>query len=235
METVSIRNLRGKGLRENALQGKPVAITNHRVLIGVVIPIAAAWVEHLIDYNWSHVRESIAEAEEAMAAGRPVVRIEDLIARSEAAGDQESAREAYERMTLPLVAALFGGTLAQAPESKETVERLRTVWNPPGSAGARGNVRGNKPGGVRTVRIGDLSADMIERAGADAQTLAITHDRELVGIVIPVTPGLVEFLIEQNMSRVLYNISMGEKQLGTADQMIPLDRVVGRPESAGQP
>jgi len=234
METVSIRNLRGKGLRENALQGKPVAITNHRVLIGVVVPIAAAWVEHLIDYNWSHVRESIAEAEEAMAAGRPVVRIEDLIARTAAAGDEESAREAYEKMTLPLVAALFGGTLAQAPESKETVERLRTVWNPPGSTGAQGSVRGNRPGEplVRTVRIGDLSADMIERAGAAAQTLAITHDRELVGIVIPVTPGLVEFLIEQNMSRVLYSISMGEKQLGTADQMVLLDQVAGRPESA---
>ena len=85
---------------------------------------------------------------------------------------------------------------------------------------------------VRTVRIGDLSADMIERAGAAAQTLAITHDRELVGIVIPVTPGLVEFLIEQNMSRVLYSISMGEKQLGTADQMVLLDQVAGRPESA---
>jgi hypothetical protein len=231
METVSIRNLRGKGLRENALKGNPVAITNHRVLIGVVIPVAAAWVEHLIDYNWSHVRESIAEAEEAMTAGRPVVRIEELIARSEAAGDTEATREAYEKMALPLVAALFGGELAQAPESKETVERLRTVWNPPGSKGAQG--KEPREPLVRTVRIGDLSAEVIERAGEAAQTLAITHDRELLGIVIPVTPGLVEFLIERNMSRVLYNISLGEKQLGTPDQMTQLDQVVGQPARNG--
>ena len=232
METVSIRNLRGKGLRENALKGNPVAITNHRVLIGVVIPVAAAWVEHLIDYNWSHVRESIAEAEEAMAAGKPVVRIEDLIARSEAADDPQAASEAYEKMTLPLVAALFGGELAQAPESKETVEQLRAVWNPPGSKGAQGSEPGEPS--VRTVRIGDLSAEVIEQAGAAAQTLAITHDRELLGIVIPVTPGLVEFLIERNMSRVLYNISLGEKQLGTPDQLIPLDHVASQPAS-GRP
>ena len=232
METVSIRNLRGKGLRENALKGNPVAITNHRVLIGVVIPVAAAWVEHLIDYNWSHVRESIAEAEEAMAAGKPVVRIEDLIARSEAADDPQAAREAYEMMTLPLVAALFGGELAQAPESNDTVEQLRAVWNPPGSKGAQGSEPGEPS--VRTVRIGDLSAEVIEQAGAAAQTLAITHDRELLGIVIPVTPGLVEFLIERNMSRVLYNISLGEKQLGTPDQLIPLDHVASQPAS-GRP
>lgn len=231
METVSIRNLRGKGLRENALKGNPVAITNHRVLIGVVIPVAAAWVEHLIDYNWSHVRESIAEAEEAMAGGQPVIGIEDLIARSEAADDPHAAREAYEKMTLPLVAALFGGELAQAPESKETVEQLRAAWNPPGSKGAQGSEPGEPS--VRTVRIGDLSAEVIEQAGAAAQTLAITHDRELLGIVIPVTPGLVEFLIERNMSRVLYNISLGEKQLGTPDQMIPLDRVAGPPAPGG--
>ncbi len=152
-------------------------------------------------------------------------RIEDLIARSEA-DDPQAAREAYEKMTLPLVAALFGGELAQAPESKETVEQLRAVWNPPGSKGAQGSEPGEPS--VRTVRIGDLSAEVIEQAGLAAQTLAITHDRELLGIVIPVTPGLVEFLIERNMSRVLYNINLGEKQLGTPDQMIPLDHVAGQ-------
>jgi hypothetical protein len=106
---------------------------------------------------------------------------------------------------------------------------LRAVWNPPGSKGARGSEPGEPS--VRTVRIGDLSAEVIEQAGVAAQTLAITHDRELLGIVIPVTPGLVEFLIERNMSRVLYNISLGEKQLGTPDQLVPLDHVAGPPAS----
>ena len=43
METVSIRALRGATLRDRAREGKPLAITNHRVLIGVVIPVVPAW------------------------------------------------------------------------------------------------------------------------------------------------------------------------------------------------
>jgi hypothetical protein len=85
---------------------------------------------------------------------------------------------------------------------------------------------------VHTVRIGELSAERIEQAGAAGQTLALTHDRELVGIVIPVTQGLVEFLIEQNMSRVLYNIGLGEKQLTTPDKMTTLDQVLDQDTSA---
>ena len=110
-----------------------------------------------------------------MAAGKPVVGIEDPIARSEAADDPQAAREAYEKMTLPLVAALFGGELAQAPESKETVEQSRAAWNASGSKGARGS----EPGSRRRVRSGSAtcSAEVIEQAGAAAQTLAITDDR----------------------------------------------------------
>ena len=37
------------------------------------------------------------------------------------------------------------------------------------------------------------------------------------------------FLIERKMSRVLYNISLGEKQLGTLDELIPLDDVASQP------
>lgn len=99
-------------------------------------------------------------------------------------------------------------------------------------SGAQGNRRAEPA--VRTVRTGDLSADLIQRAGAAGQTLAITHDRELVGIVVPVTQGLVEFLIEQNVSRVLYSISLSEKQLTTADQMTPLDQVMDQPDSGWQ-
>ena len=65
---------------------------------------------------------------------------------------------------------------------------------------------------VRPIRIGDLSAAQIEKAGANGQTLAITHDRKLIGILIPVTQGLVQFLIERNISRVLTNIRQGEDQ-----------------------
>ena len=86
---------------------------------------------------------------------------------------------------------------------------------------------------ARTVRIGDLSAGLIEEAGRGGQTLAITHDRELIGIVIPVTQELVQFVIEQNISRVLYNISLGEKQIGTDEELATLDQALGEVGRAG--
>lgn len=177
METVSIRNLRGKSLRESALKGKLLAITNRGALIGVVIPVAAAWLEHLIDYNLSHVQQSIAEAEQAVTADAPMTTLQDAIGQ------------------------------------------LQAMLNPPRPAAGR---EPEPP--VLTVRIGDLTAALIEKAGAAGQTLAVTHDRELTGIVIPVTRDLVQFLLEQNMSRVLYNIGLAEKQIRTADAFVSLDR-----------
>jgi hypothetical protein len=63
------------------------------------------------------------------------------------------------------------------------------------------------------MRIGDLSAAEIEKAGVNGQALAVTHDRTLIGILIPVTQGLVQFLIERNISSVLENIRHGEERL----------------------
>ena len=231
METVSIRNLRGENLRENALKGKPLAITNRGALIGVIIPVAAAWVEHLVDYNWSRVRQSIVEGDQAMEADAPMIMVQDVIPENDAGGYEGGNRSnTPERLALTLAAAMGGGTVAQTPESEETLERLRTALNPP-TATAR---PGDRPSGpsVITVRIGDLTAALIEQAGTDGQTLAITNDRELIGIVIPVTRGLVEFLIEQNMSRVLYNVGLGEKQMSTPDKMTTLDEALGQAGAA---
>lgn len=78
---------------------------------------------------------------------------------------------------------------------------------------------------THTVRIGDLSAKVIADAGDAGRTLAITHDRELVAILIPVTRNLVEFLLEQNMSRVLDGIHQAEKQMSTDEPMVSLDSI----------
>jgi hypothetical protein len=234
METVSIRNLRGKSLRENALKGKPLAITNRGALIGVIIPVTVAWVEHLVEYNLSRVRQSMVEGEQAMATGTPIATIQDVVTEEDAAGHHEGqARRTPQSVALTLAAAIAGGTVAQTPESEETLERLRAELNPSVSAAAPED----RPSGssVITVRIGDLTAGLIEKAGANGQTLAITHDRQLIGIVIPVTRGLVEFLIEQNMSRVLYNIALSEKQIGTQDKMTTLDEALDQVAAEAAP
>lgn len=227
METVSIRNLRGASLRQHARSGQPLAITNHRALIGVVIPVAAAWIEHLIDYNWSHVRRRIAEGEQAIASQTPMAVLDDVLTQVPAT-DRDQRRSMPPRLAIPLVAAAAGQTVTQAPESKAILERLQAALTVPATGQ---EARPTEPPPMRTVRIGDLKAALIEQAGEAGQTVALTHDRELIGILIPVTAGLVQFLIEQNLSRVLYNIGLGEKQLGTADKLTTLDEVLGQ-ESA---
>jgi hypothetical protein len=216
METVSIRELRGATLRDRAREGKPLAITNHRVMIGVVIPVVPAWVEHIVCYNWSHIRQSIDEAEDVLADGKPMTALPGVSAAAEAAGYGAPPRSA-----IPLVADLVGETVVQTPRSKETLELLHAALNPQDTADQENGPADHSA--ERIVRIGDLSADMIERAGKDGQTLAITHDRELIGIIIPVTQGLVQFLIEQSLSRVVYNIDLAEKELGTQGTMTALD------------
>jgi hypothetical protein len=228
METVSIRDLRGTTLRESARKGKPLAITNHRVLIGVMIPVVTEWVEHVIDNNWSHVQQSIAEGEQAMASGTPLPRLRDVVAEPDAPDSGKDVPLTTERLAAPLVAALAGSTVTQPAESREALQRLHAALNPaePGSSPAEPS--------IRTVRIGDVSAAVIEEAGDTGQTLAITHDRELIGIVIPVTQRLVEYLIEQNVSRVLYNIGLGEKQINTPDKLPTLDAVLEQASSDEQ-
>jgi antitoxin (DNA-binding transcriptional repressor) of toxin-antitoxin stability system len=230
METISIRNLRGRNLSEKALKGRPLAITNRGALIGVIIPVTPAWVEHVIDYNWSHVRQSIAEGEQAIADAAPMVTIQHVIPKNDQGGPSTGeALRTPERLALTLAAAMVGGTVAQTPETKEVLERLQVALNPPAPDDAQ--YESARPS-VITARIGKLSASLIEEAAAAGQTIAVTNERKLIGIVIPVTPGLVEFLLEQNMSRVLYNIALGEKQISTPDKMVTLDEALSPADTA---
>jgi hypothetical protein len=221
METISIRDIRGERLRETARKGKLLGITNRRALIGVFVPVAPAWVEHLIDYNWSNVQQSVAEGARAMALGKPLADVSDVTSTTEPQAK--------------LVAAVVGESVTATPETEEAIRGLQDVLNPP-SPGAEPDRTTSAPS-VRTVRIGDLKAgaDVIEQAAKARQTLAITHDRELIGIVIPVTPGLVQFLIEQSMSRVLTNIQLAEKQLGAPGKMVILHQAMQSADTGHQP
>jgi antitoxin (DNA-binding transcriptional repressor) of toxin-antitoxin stability system len=210
METASIRDLRGADLQKRAREGKPLAITNHRALIGVIIPASSAWVEHLVFYNWSRIRHSIAEGEQAVADAAAAPPSGPGGHRTGPGRKQDPG--VAERPVVPLNAAVVGETVVQTPESEEAIEELRALLNPARSVGGQDGGLA-EPSVVRPIRIGDLSAAQIEKAGANGQTLAITHDRKLIGILIPVTQGLVQFLIERNISRVLSNIRHGEEQL----------------------
>jgi antitoxin (DNA-binding transcriptional repressor) of toxin-antitoxin stability system len=231
METVTIRNLRGDALYNRAQKGQPVAITNRGTLIGVVIPVASAWVEHLIDYNWSHVRQSIVEGEQAMAADTRLITIQDVVPEEAAAGRGETQDEnTPEGLAVPLVAALTGDTVARTPQTEEAITRLQAILNPSAPA-----FREKGSSVITVVRMGDLTAKLIEKAGADGQTLALTYNGQLIAVVIPVTRNLVEFLIEQNMSRILYNIGLAEDKIKTQDKMTTIEDALGSDDEAAAP
>jgi hypothetical protein len=217
METVSIRSLRGTSVRKSVGAGKPLAITNNKALIAVVIPVARAWVEHVIDRNWSQVRQHVEEGEKAMASGAPMESLVDVLAGAEVSGANSGHGGALpDGFVKPLVAALAGRTLTQSPESKQLLAKMQAALTVPTQHGQEPVIE------PQPVRVGDLSAHLIEEAGEAGRTLALTHDRELIGIVIPVTQSLVHFLIEQNLSRIQYNVGMGEKELTQADGMTTL-------------
>ncbi|ROP33336.1 hypothetical protein [Couchioplanes caeruleus] len=79
---------------------------------------------------------------------------------------------------------------------------------------------------ARSLRVGDLSAAAIEKAGEAGEILAVTHAGEMLGVLVPVTQRLVGYLVNKNMSRVLYNIGYGEKEAATGEPMRTLERAL---------
>jgi hypothetical protein len=209
MQSVSVRNLRGSNLRENARRGMPLTITNRNTLIGIFIPVTATWVEHLIDYNWSHLRQSIAESESSLPTASAVAALDDVFIRGGSIRDGQKQ-------------------ISKTRQEMEGFEQIQTALSL--SASDAGQEVEPAASSVVTVRIGDLTARLIEKAGANGQSLAVTHDRELVGVIKPVTRSLVNFLIEQNMSRILHNIVLSERHIRTPGKMATLDESFYRAE-----
>jgi len=202
MRTVSVRELRGNELTEYARKGELVGIKSNRALIGVIIPVTPTWVEHLIDQNLSRLRASVAEGEEEIKRGRMVSL--DVLLASEA-GRGRISDSASTPAPVPL---------------RHSIERILK------SVVGQNQDAGRLP--VRTVRVGDLSGREIELAGEAGQTLALTNDRVLIGIVVPVTPGLVEFLVEENITRVMMNIAQGEQEIASQGSLTTLEHVRGQ-------
>ncbi|WP_199930853.1 hypothetical protein [Streptomyces sp. CB02923] len=208
--------------------------------------------EHVIDRNWSRLRQSVIEGEAELAGDAPSVLLDELLDQSNAAdlasGPQpdavydERAGKGGAEMTLGVPVAALGrqidrmaraaGALGRVAGDATGLTRARTAEQ---SAERSAPDPLDGPGvtqPVRTVRIGDLSGRLIEEAGEAGRTLVLTHDRAVIGIVVPVTRQLVEFLIEQNMSRVLYNIDLGEKDVEQGEPFTTLEEVMsarGRP------
>jgi hypothetical protein len=233
MKMISIREMRGSELEKYAQDGELVGIKNYRELIGVLVPLTPAWMKHLIDDNRSRIEQNLGEAEEEMAAGKPMVTLEDLLLESSDSEDDTSTeQESFEPSLREPVAV---GAVEHLSQTALAVPAA--VLHMPAAmlkklgelVGAVHETEGGPRPTMQTVRVGDLSGSVIQDAGAAGQSLALTHDRKLVGFVVPVTPQLIESLIEQNFSRILYNIDIAEKEIEQGQPFSTLDNVLSEP------
>ena len=69
---------RGAKLEEAAGAGELVGLTRDRALIAVVVPMVQAWVEHIVDQNWSRILQSAASAEDLIAAEARLTTLDDI-------------------------------------------------------------------------------------------------------------------------------------------------------------
>ena len=67
---------------------------------------------------------------------------------------------------------------------------------------------------------------MIAEAARNKEALWITNSRALCGILIPVTPHLIQRLVNDNLSRILFNVERGEKDLANSQPILTLDEMM---------
>ena len=64
--------------------------------------------------------------------------------------------------------------------------------------------------------IRQLNGKLLEEAARTNQPIAVCTGQVMAGVIFPVSQRLVARLVEQNLSRVIYNMSRGEDELAAA-------------------
>ena len=78
----------------------------------------------------------------------------------------------------------------------------------------------------RRVHLRDMSGKLLRAAAERNEAIVLTTDKVVAGIIFPVTQQWVTELVEQNLSRVLYNVGIGEKELTARASRVTLDDLV---------
>ncbi|MFC6161197.1 hypothetical protein [Kribbella jiaozuonensis] len=208
MKTIKIRDLRGSTLEAHARNGDLVGLTRDRALIAVVIPAGQAWVEHLVDRNWSQVTKEIAAGEAAIAGPGSLPLADEVVSEASEAGEI-AGRDEYR----PAAGRRRGADELAEVVGLPTAEMLRRLGAQIGPASPDGRQSTKSS----TIRVGDLSARRIDAAGQAGELLVLTNDGMQVGIVVPVSQKFVEFLVTQNLSRIMYDARRSELDLAAEE------------------
>src|SRR6266516_2229868 len=124
MKTINIRDLRGSSLVGNARRGDLVGITNYRQLIAVIVPVTPDWLEHLIEYNWSHVRQSILEGEQRITDGDPMVTLDGMLADADGDPGRNQPKQAQQKLD---ASAALGGAARHMPSAVAVLDQFRAA------------------------------------------------------------------------------------------------------------
>jgi antitoxin (DNA-binding transcriptional repressor) of toxin-antitoxin stability system len=85
---------------------------------------------------------------------------------------------------------------------------------------------------MRTVSIREVSGALINEAAERQETLGITNNNVLAGVLVPVTSRWVKHLVEGNVSRILHSIERGEKEIADAESYVSLEKALSDEKNA---
>jgi hypothetical protein len=225
METIKIREVRAEPLERAAGAGRLLAVTRDRALIAIFVPMVQAWLEHVVEHNWSRLQRSAeldrarnvkgaavtsldAVLEEAAKQSRPDADAMAVDPPPPPAGHTHPLGAAAHSIATGLVAgAAQVGSAALGSSAHPAVEFIRGLSVAFGLADDA-----DRSTSIASVGIRELSADRIEQAGRNKEILVLTNDRVLTGLVVPVTQQLVELLVEKNLSRVMHHAEITAKE-----------------------
>lgn len=66
---------------------------------------------------------------------------------------------------------------------------------------------------MRRVSIRELNGSLFQHAAETGELIGVTNDRRLAAVLLPVTPGWVDQLVEDHFSRLLRSIERGQRAI----------------------
>jgi antitoxin (DNA-binding transcriptional repressor) of toxin-antitoxin stability system len=118
---------------------------------------------------------------------------------------------------------LYGIDLAEKERAnREPLVSLAAAQHEPPGPDSRWPPPTGNPTPLRRVGIRELSGDMISKSAERGEALGVTNGGALCAVLLPVTQRWVEQLVEQNLSRLLYNIDLAERDRAAGEPLLDL-------------
>jgi hypothetical protein len=85
------------------------------------------------------------------------------------------------------------------------------------------------------IKIRDLRGSLIEKLSDAQELVGITNNKVLAAVMVPVTRGWVEHVIENNWSRVAQSIAEGQHERDAGRPLVSLDAALAAADASSEP